>query len=261
MTTPLIIGLSGRKQSGKNTAANQIIAQLINPILKRAGLLPPLGVNDKGVLQYMDSTGGIVFPSSNIISPWVTLLSFAEPIKRFCVDVLGLSHIQCYGTDAEKDTLTHLRWDNLPKNVWRNHVIFDNPEDHFGHWPTGRMTARQVMQVFGTDIMRKWDPDIWVRPCVKAIKESKNRLILITDVRFINEVGAIRKLGGKIIRLTHDPAEKTDKHASEQALNNEIVKVWDIVVPPDLTIVEQGDYLRGPVKEWLMEHGLRKEQP
>jgi hypothetical protein len=40
--------------------------------------------------------------------------------------------------------------------------------------------------------------------------------VVVTDVRFPNEVDAIRALGGKVIRINRGSAELSDGHASEK---------------------------------------------
>lgn len=63
------------------------------------------------------------------------------------------------------------------------------------------LTPRFILQNWGTELFRgHFHDDIWI-----ATVENKLRLttdnIVITDCRFPNEIEAIRKLGGKIIRI------------------------------------------------------------
>ncbi len=44
----------------------------------------------------------------------VKRFSFAEDLKKFCVDVLGVKYECIYGTDAQKNELTHLKWEDMP---------------------------------------------------------------------------------------------------------------------------------------------------
>lgn len=74
--TPRILGIHGKKGSGKTT-----LARLLQRHLgwERCSVRP-----------------------------------LAEPIKEICVDVLGLDEASCYGTDAEKDQPTSFAWGMLP---------------------------------------------------------------------------------------------------------------------------------------------------
>lgn len=81
------------------------------------------------------------------------------------------------------------------------------------------MTSRELLQYFGTDVMRKMYENVWVDYAVKTITREKSNLAIVADVRFPNEVEAIKNAGGKVIRLTREFAE--DSHSSENALDKE----------------------------------------
>ena len=51
---------------------------------------------------------------------------------------------------------------------------------------------------------------------IKRINTEQTELAIISDVRFPNEVEAITKEGGVVVKLTRNPFK--DKHASETAL-------------------------------------------
>jgi len=62
-------------------------------------------------------------------------------------------------------------------------------------------TPRVALQILGTDILRNhFHEDIWVLSMEARIKDAKQNVV-ITDVRFPNEVRSIRELGGKIVRI------------------------------------------------------------
>lgn len=73
---------------------------------------------------------------------------------------------------------------------------------------------RPLMTAYG-DVMRAFDPNIWVDKALKG-KELTHELTIITDVRFPNEVQAIKKLGGYYIDITTDtpPANATEAYYS-----------------------------------------------
>ena len=81
------------------------------------------------------------------------------------------------------------------------------------------MTARELLQYFGTDIMRKMHRGVWVDQAIKTIQREQTELAVIADVRFPNEVEAIKAAGGKVVRLTREYEE--DSHDSELALDKE----------------------------------------
>lgn len=122
------------------------------------------------------------------------LYSFADPLKNdICKNILGLTEEQCNGSDVDKNTLTDLFW---------------NGE---------QLTARRVMEVVGTDIFRSLKNDVWVSATTRKIKQDMCDVAVIVDVRFPNEVEAIKRLGGYVIRLSLDPYNSNSP--SESALD------------------------------------------
>lgn len=140
-----IIGISGRKQSGKSTCA-KYIADIIN--------------------------------KNNQICK---IYSFADSLKQdICINILGLTEQQCYGTDDDKNTLTDTYWNNQ------------------------QLTARELMQFIGTDVLRKMQPEVWVNATMNTIKKDAVDIAIIADCRFPNEVSKIIENTGIVIRLTRD---------------------------------------------------------
>jgi len=139
------------------------------------------------------------------------IVSFADPIKDFCVKVLGLSNYQVYGNDIEKSKPTKYLWDNMPTDItgW----YYDNPSVPNGK--TGPMTVREVMQVFGTDIMRKcFDYDIWARV---PFRMGGTDFVIVDDCRFPNEADIALANKAILIRIEREAPE--DGHESEKALD------------------------------------------
>jgi hypothetical protein len=141
------------------------------------------------------------------------IYNFADPLKQdICMNILGLTEEQCYGDDDQKNSLTNIRWENV---VGYENNYTEQPD----YDPSGFMTARQVMQVVGTDIFRKMLNQVWTNATIKKIKNENLDFAIIADCRFPNELEAIRNAGGFIIRLTRNPFNST--HLSEIALDPE----------------------------------------
>lgn len=97
----------------------------------------------------------------------------------------------------------------------------EEPTDYLG----GR-TPRQAMQTLGTEWGRGLSPTLWVdawrhgieRASLQASVDGVPALIVVDDVRFPNEVEAIRQLGGLIIRIDRPGSGlegAAGRHASE----------------------------------------------
>lgn len=222
----LILGISGKKQSGKTTVGNFILSLY----LAKLNLCEKIFMTEDGQLAVSDFAGdknfeGIfninellynvtdprIIQQLNHLNSRVKLYSFADILKTdICINILGLSYNQCYGTDEDKNTLTEILWENMPGYdiSWTKSHDYD---------PSGFMTARQVMQFVGTDLFRKMKHDSWVRSTLNKIIKEKPELAVITDCRFPNEVESIKNVDGKVIRLTRNPFEST--HQSETILD------------------------------------------
>ena len=63
------------------------------------------------------------------------------------------------------------------------------------------LTPRWVLQYWGTEVCRKsFHDDIWIASLENKLRTSKDNVV-ISDVRFPNEVAAIKKAGGLVIRV------------------------------------------------------------
>ena len=89
-------------------------------------------------------------------------------------------------------------------------------------------TVRKLLQFVGTDLMRNQiDEDIWVKNAVSRVR--KGTLMIISDVRFPNEIDLVRELVSdefktlfiKVHRPDHeDAAGGIANHASEANIDN-----------------------------------------
>lgn len=121
-------------------------------------------------------------------------------INLITFDVKHKSELACSFYDQEhKDVVI-----NLVKNKLHNVYI----------------TVRLLLQIFGTEIMRYWLPEVWVNALYADLNPMDNWLV--TDLRFENEFDGTKRRGGFTIRvfrdqniILNDPA----KHASETGLD------------------------------------------
>ena len=132
----MIIAFAGRKQSGKTTSCEFIQSLLPNQETK--------------------------------------IYNFADPLKQLCINILGLTEEQCYGTDENKNETVDCYWPGID----------------------AQMTAREVLQYVGTDVFRRMQHHVWSSATIRLIEKEKPKLALIADCRFPNEVDAVKKAGG-----------------------------------------------------------------
>jgi hypothetical protein len=231
-----IIGISGRKQSGKNTCANYIVGD----ILKQRNMVQDFAINTDGQLQiYTTNANGqsgwgifdllrkdeeFLLYVENELWPYVKIYHFADPLKQMCMSLFNFTFEQAYGTDDQKNTNTDILWENIPEN-------------HDGK--TGYITARDFMQHFGTNIVRKMKDNAWVDATLSRILYEDTEISIIPDVRFPNEVHAIKEQGGVVIRLNRDVHKS--QHKCERALDEDNFdwSTFDEVIDNDTKNIEE----------------------
>ena len=88
----------------------------------------------------------------------------------------------------------------------------DRKEAPLDHWPF--QSPREIAQTVGTEMFRKHYPGVWVENLKR--RASQHEKTVVTDLRFLDEEGAIRELKGKILRVVKlGTDEKMRQHVSE----------------------------------------------
>jgi len=239
-----IICLSGKKRSGKNTAANYIAGAY----LLRTQQIVDFSIDTNGLLhiRMIDSSPWITVNENEFSSfdfKHIKFYSFADPLKIFCMDVFGLTYEQCYGTEKQKNSLTNIQYKNLPQSHQSD--LESTPECN------EYLTARRVLQYFGTDVVRRMCADAWVNATISKIKRDNPKVAIITDARFPNEIIGIGQIGGKTIRLSRDVCEN-DPHASEKALDDFPLDQYSHIVDnQNVNVGEQNRLIQELLKELI----------
>lgn len=257
--TQKILACAGRKESGKNTAANFIVGLELVSLglvdefrLNDLGrLLVPMGTPDntfEGVMDMNSQNPVCVEWLSLNLWPYVKLYSFADLLKRnVCMDILGLTHQQCYGTNEEKNELTRYLWEKMP-----------GAQPNYGEPDfIGPMTAREIMQAVGTGWFRELGGAVWAEATLRQIIAEGSELAIITDMRFPDENEEVKKHGGHSIRLTRDPHH--DTHQSETALdpkNYDWANFDRVLDNKDMDLTQMTDTLREMITEMDLIGGV-----
>lgn len=196
----IVIGVTGKKQVGKDTLCNFI-----------KDLLPDMRVEK---------------------------LSFAKALKDFVINEFGIFPKYCYGSDDEK---------NYPINTWQ-YYFSDNILAKYKKNENSLLSTRELLQIVGTDIFREtnvngmqerhrkivlnfiknklgeeylrkdWQ-NIWIDILVADCKASEADIVCVPDIRFMNEIDALRGLSAFLVRLYRFTG-KSDSivHKSEQEM-------------------------------------------
>lgn len=124
------------------------------------------------------------------------VMSFADPIKMFLWDRFYIKKDQV-DIDELKPRLD-LDFDRANKcNLW-GEMLSTLQEIADGATPIGP-GYRKVIQLFGTDIMRTIDDNIWVKQTKKSLDELENCAyvsfhVILDDMRFANEYECLDRL-------------------------------------------------------------------
>lgn len=188
----MIIGVNGLKRSGKDTIG-----------------------------EYLESIHGY------------SRISFAAPLKRVCETYFDASGIAEDQREEEREFLIRelsisraanslgFPSQDIYKFRERFHAVFDQYaillDDTYSKY---KMTYRQMLQLFGTEVCRYFKDDIWISLAAQQIKQTDN--VVITDVRFDNEASMIQELGGIIVEVNRDGV-KSDGHISENRLTFSLI--------------------------------------
>ena len=134
-------------------------------------------------------------------------ISFADSLKDAVAAVFGWPrHL------LEGDTVESRAFRETVDEFWSSKLEKD-------------ITPRWVLQNVGTEVFRNgFHDNIWIYSVERKLQENRHRNIVVSDVRFPNEIEAIRKNGGHIVRVIRGP----DPEWYETAYHNMINQKYDM---------------------------------
>lgn len=206
------------KSAGKNTCASMLEFLLNTPKIfhsyffyKHQALIPK---------KKLYKTIAFADPIKEMLSSLLNMDRWefeSRNIKENCIVCLkNLSKIYTNGYDIEAySLLSDSKFSKIAKE-W-------NPELSKQYY----LSIRQVMQLFGTEIMRNTiDDKIWIN-CV--LNRSCNQNLIISDLRFITEYEEIKNRNGFIIYIDRGLTPGLHKSESEmQTLLNQ--NKFDLII-------------------------------
>jgi hypothetical protein len=83
-------------------------------------------------------------------------------------------------------------------------------------------TPRQLLQFVGTNVIRDLiDPEFWIKQFKNKVSElvKDSTLVVCDDVRFPNEVEAIKELSGIVVEIKRPSTNTSDTHESENSIS------------------------------------------
>ena len=167
----MIIGISGKAGSGKDTAAKMLEVLYANPDISYEDF-----VNRK-YKNFVD----------------IEVVHFADILKETVQALFAIGEWETNTQEGKKVTISWI----------------------------GK-TVRELLQEVGQGLRDAIDPDVWVKALFANTEDWAN--IIIADVRYPNELEAIKERGGVLIRIDRNGAG-AGNHSSETALDD--YNDWD----------------------------------
>lgn len=188
--------------------------------MKNIGLIGKMGAGKTTAADILINTHGYV------------PISFAAPLKAMVIEADPL--VACGGPQDRQNLAArpvHL------SDVLDSGMSFEEAKRTYPE-------LRRALQRIGQGA-RKIDPDFWIKLAVKELDEIPfNVPVVVTDVRYPNEVIALAGLGFKMVRITRKPRAltmgdiRTMLHDSETSLDGYAA---DVTIANDGTLAELVD--------------------
>lgn len=191
-----VIGITGYKRSGKDTAA----------------------------AYYKDVHGYIQLSFAaklkDVVNKYVGCVSEnegdREDIQTFTTPYRNLIKM------AQELNIPHERWYEYQERFIEVFEPYFTGETDFGL--TYTTSYRAVLQLVGSEVCRHFQNDIWVDQIRNVLEnpENKDSNFVISDVRFDNEARMLRDAGGVILRI-HREGAVSDGHISEVGVSDKLI--------------------------------------
>lgn len=184
-------------------------------------------------------------------------VSLADPLKRICRDVFEFSIEQLWGPSEKRNT-SDFRYPREHTWIPRMDPRYPSCSCCGVVWngqkqPQCYLTPRYALQQLGTEWGRNCYQNVWVdhlvRSAEKMTKGGFNYIqatglfptfdlwedtgpshVVVPDVRFENEISALKAAGAKLVRITRPGTNLVGDHSSEREQMEISDSVFDVVV-------------------------------
>ncbi len=254
MRNKLTIVFSGKVGSGKSSAVNFTLCEYLNRKIgkKRFSL-----ANSKEALIVdhfnNERTMSVEYPNglTQLYDTYsVKVYSFSDPVKKFCVNTLGLDYAQCNGSVEDKDSPTHICWEDIFEPIREK---YSRPRRGSGGIKpaSGFMTANEVIKVVENDIFRRVDANCWARSLYSMIHEEGYDLAIVGNAAYPNEVTMGSEIGAKSIRLMRSV------HKEQDSMDDFPLGEYSFVLDNSkLTMNETHAKIKGKILDWFQERKI-----
>lgn len=154
-------------------------------------------------------------------NPNTTIVTIADNLKLLCCELLNVTYDKL-NEMKEYNTIFHRKVDGRWVSII--HAKTNISEEDIFNEIGGQVftTVRDMLQVIGTDLIRKYYADWHIDKTIEQIKQiicnDKDTLVVVDDVRFPNEKKKIEELGGDVYFIIRPNWFNVSNHISEVSL-------------------------------------------
>jgi len=178
---------------------------------------------------------GLAFLTVGVIGDWVTAATRAWTHPRGGQKIISLSGFAQSGKDTAAGFLVEDGWHRIAFADKLKDVAYDlNPwvktngalmirlaelVDKAG-WDAAKAhdDVRELLQRLGVAGREHISADMWIAAAFADMPADRH--VVITDARFPNELEAVRRMGGMLVRVEREGTGPVNTHASESAWND-----------------------------------------
>ena len=193
----MIIGISGKAGSGKDTAAKMLEVLYANP---------DISYEDFANRKYKNFAD-------------IQVIHFADILKETVQALFGIGEWETGTQEGKKVTISWI----------------------------GK-TVRELLQEVGQGLRDAIDPNLWIKALFANTEDWSN--YIIADVRYPNELEAIKERDGVLIRIDRNGAG-AGNHSSETALDN--YKEWDVHIENNGSIEDLFETMKIFIKNYPID--------
>jgi len=171
-------------------------------------------------------------------------VAFAKHLKDVCSVVLSIprSHFddQAYKEVKFSQSVNLYQWEIEQILKYFEVPVRLHPASVLKHQGTGLTSPRHVAQYIGTELLREIDTDIHIKMAFKLNEGSGAEFLICSDVRFANEMKAVRNGSGMVLGISRKaatPENIENLHPSEREIPS-LIEGSTFVIRNESTIQE-----------------------
>lgn len=200
---PLLIGITGRARSGKDTLGAMLHKSLLTGVDNRVAadcyaLASPIKDIISDLMKWDERHRDGYLKEVPVVCMGLTREEFFATLHHHLSDLSEYEAVDIAGRFSE--------------------IIFTEGRESDDEDGTYIISPRQVYQEFGTEVCRSVRDTIWLDQAIA--KHNAGQSLIVTDVRFANEAAYIRA-HGLLIHVQRDNAVAVAGHASEAGITFE----------------------------------------